>query len=400
MKIELHLLQSFAPSNLNRDDTGNPKDCEFGGFRRARISSQCLKRATRSTDVFKDALKSGTAFRTKKAHVPFSEILSKKLGLGAEQADFLAIDTLNRIAGWDEAKKQTTVLLYISGTELEAIGDALGEKQSDLLQLIGEEMASAAPSDDKKKKKKDKGSAAWEELMDGVVKQYTKKNRAAGSGAEVALFGRMLAEKPDLNTDAACQVAHALSTHKVEAEFDYFTAVDDLNKDDETGAGMIGTVGFNASCFYRYAVVDMEQLAKNLAGDRELAAATVEAFVRASVAAIPSGKQNTFAAQNMPSLVMAVARPTGSPWSLANAFVNPVRAKGDKGLVEASVEALDHHWDALTDMYGLPEGTQVAVKAAKDAGTLNTLAPHAVANVEAVTAQLNAWLAPWKAQKA
>ncbi len=114
---------------------------------------------------------------------------------------------------------------------------------------------------------------------------------------------------------------------------------------------MIGTIEFNSACFYRYANVDLAQLANNLKGDTNLAGRTLEAFIRASVEAVPSGKQNSMAAQNPPSFVMAVARERGL-WSLANAFLNPVRADATGDLVRKSVEALDNYWGQLTQMYG------------------------------------------------
>jgi CRISPR system Cascade subunit CasC len=137
----------------------------------------------------------------------------------------------------------------------------------------------------------------------------------------------------------------------VSPEFDYYTAVDDLNPKGETGAGMIGTVEFNSGCFYRYANVDLAQLTENLKGDKNLASRTLQAFIRASIEAVPSGKQNSMAAQNPPSFVMVVVRRVGL-WSLANAFLKPVAPDEDEDLVRKSIVCIDHHWGALTRMYG------------------------------------------------
>ena len=153
--------------------------------------------------------------------------------------------------------------------------------------------------------------------------------------------------KLQLGVDGACQVSHAISTNKISMEFDFFTAVDDL----ETGAGMLGTVEFNSACFYRYANVDVGQLKENLRGDEELAHKTIAAFIRAAVTAVPSGKQNSMAAQNPPSFVFVVARDAGL-WSLANAFVKPVRPTQGGDLIENSIEALDEYWGQLAAMYG------------------------------------------------
>jgi CRISPR system Cascade subunit CasC len=169
--------------------------------------------------------------------------------------------------------------------------------------------------------------------------------------ADVALFGRMLADLPDRNRDAASQMAHAISTNKVSMEFDFYTAVDDLSPKEETGAGMMGTVEFNSACFYRYANVDLQTLLKNLGGDEDLSCRTLEAFLRAAVTAIPTGKQNSMAAQNAPSFVFAVVRDAGL-WNLANAFLKPVYPTNQQDLMEASIFRLDGYWGKVAKMYG------------------------------------------------
>ena len=181
-----------------------------------------------------------------------------------------------------------------------------------------------------------------------MVKTYRDRTAAP----DIALFGRMLADEPKLNLEAACQVAHAISTHRVSMEMDYFTAVDDVREEsDETGAGHINTLGFNSSCFYRYARVDWGQLLKNLK-DVDLARRTVEGFLRASIVAVPSGKQNSTAALNPPSFLLAVVRTDGMGWNLANAFEKPVFATRDSSLVEKSISALDRYWGKLEAVYG------------------------------------------------
>jgi CRISPR system Cascade subunit CasC len=171
-----------------------------------------------------------------------------------------------------------------------------------------------------------------------------------GKAADLALFGRMVADLPDANIDAASQVAHAISTNKVSMEFDYYTAVDDLKPEETEGAGMIGTVGFNSACFYRYANVDTEQLKTNLGGDEELAHKTLEAFLRACVAAVPTGKQNSMAAHNPPSFIFAVVRRSGL-WNLANAFLKPISYSPGGDLMENSLKALDGYWGRLSSVY-------------------------------------------------
>lgn len=325
MFIELHLIQNFAPANLNRDDTNNPKDCEFGGVRRARISSQCIKRAIRLHPAFSASTQVEVGKRTRW----MTRLLRQRLieaGKGETEAQQAAEAFAMRYSKMD--KGHTSVLLYLSPGEIETICNALLANWEDVLR-----------------------GAEKNPALDDLVKNIVKQTRDRTGAPDIALFGRMLAEKPELNLDAACQVAHAISTHRVTMEMDFYTAVDDLSSDEETGAGMMGVTGFNSACFYRYACLDWRQLLKNLDGEAELAKRTVEGFLRASLLAVPSGKQNSFAAQNPPSFALAVARQDGMCWSLANAFETPV-SPGRDGLIRNSVAALDRFWAQLTRLYG------------------------------------------------
>jgi CRISPR system Cascade subunit CasC len=159
-------------------------------------------------------------------------------------------------------------------------------------------------------------------------------------------FGRL-----QLRVDASCQVAHALSTHGVSYDMDFYTAVDDLNPEGETGAGMMGHSGFNSACFYRYALLDRDQLVANLGGDSEVDS-TIRAFLEAFSRAIPSATQNSMAAHNPPEFGMFVVRDGGVPVSLANAFAKPVTGGENEDLIGNSVEKLANHWKLITDVYG------------------------------------------------
>ena len=359
MYLELHMIQNFAPANLNRDDTNNPKDCEFGGVRRARISSQCIKRAIRNAPAF--AANTGVEIgqRTKRV----VERLRKQIGVAKPAAEVDAVLpalVAAFLSKMDKDGERTAVLLYLSASEIEGISNKLLENWTEL-------------ADEKKR------AAAVERLAKELIKEY--KGRT--SAPDIALFGRMLAEKPELNLDAACQVAHALSTHRVSMEMDFYTAVDDLNPDDTAGAGMMGFTGYNSACFYRYARLDWEQLVANLGGDTELAMRAVEAFLCAAVEAVPTGKQNTFAAHNPPSFLLAVVRNGGAAWSLANAFEKPVRPNGDAGLVAPSVKALDAYWGRLTEVYGQKSITRVAALALDAGLELPALKATQVPNLDA-----------------
>jgi len=329
MFIEMHMIQSFAPANLNRDDTNNPKDCEFGGVRRGRISSQCLKRAMRTAPAFAEVTDADIGTRTRWLARLLQERLVA-LHKPSEEAEAISLAFVAEYAGkLDKDGKRSAVLLYLSDSEVADFVQALADGWEG---LVNEETRS--------------------DMIKKMVKSLVKAHKSTTSAPDIALFGRMLADKPEVNLEAACQVAHAISTHRITMEMDFFTAVDDLLKEEEAGAGMMGFTGFDSACFYRYARIDWEQLLTNLDGDLELALRTIEGFFRAAVSAVPSGKQNSFAAYNPPSLLLAVVRSDGMGWSLVNAFEKPVRANREGGLVTPSADALDSYWGRLCKVYG------------------------------------------------
>lgn len=365
MNIELHLLQNFAPSCLNRDDTNAPKDCRFGGYRRARISSQCIKRSIRR--AFDESTLLTPEERAVRSNRLVAEIASQLADVSADPGQIRKIIELalsSQKLTVDE-NGLTQYLLFVGRREISALARVIREHWDTLSELAPAEEGSESVDAPKKSARKKKA-----EKKAGIPADVTKAVNAVldgGKAADLALFGRMLADLPDKNVDAATQVAHALSTNKVDMEMDYFTAVDDLKtREDDAGAGMLGVVEYNSSCFYRYANINLPQLVANLQGDIELARRTVEAFLRASVTAIPTGKQNTFAAHNPPSLVFAVTRSSGL-WSLSNAFEKPVRPLSDSSLVDRSVSALDAYWGRLTAGYGDDQIDSAALFSLSDA---------------------------------
>lgn len=367
MKLEIHIVQNFAPSNLNRDDTGSPKDCELGGVRRSRISSQCFKRAIRDAFETHDLVPlSERAARTKRL---IDEVSSRVVAQRdtsdavARAAVTKALEAVGLKA--DESTGKTQYLLFLPRRSLDAIAKLVGDN----LEVLANDAAKVAEADAKpeltesgpaKKTSKAKaGKAAkaeGKEAADPVLKKALEEVFQDGTKTpELALFGRMIADAPSWNVDAACQVAHAISTNRVAVEFDFYTAIDDLKKDDTAGSDMMGTVPFNSACFYRYLVVDVDGLTKNLGGDdaaKEQAKRTIAAFIRASVLAIPTGKQNSMAAQNLPSLVLCDVRDKAEPRSLANAFVDPVRPGRDGDLVSQSTLKLAKYAASLDKVYG------------------------------------------------
>ncbi len=359
MFIELHMIQNFAPANLNRDDTNSPKDCEFGGARRARISSQCIKRAIRTCPVFEETTRVSLGTRTRWLGRLLKERLEAEGKPEEEVTAVLDVFVPKYATRLDSETGRTNVLLYMGEKEIDDLVTALLEE--------------------------------WNSLADGdvpnrFVRGLVRDHEGQTSAPDIALFGRMLAEKPALNLDAACQVAHAISTHRVTMEMDFYTAVDDLATEEETGAGMMGVTGYNSSCFYRYSRIDWKQLAENLNGDLDLSRRTVEGFLRAAVAAVPSGKQNAFAAHNPPAFLLAVVRNDGMGWSLANAFERPVRPGRDSGLVDPSIRALDAYWGRLCRIYGDDMLEAIAVLSLETDTPLDNL-------TEAQQANLDQWIA-------
>ena len=336
--LEFHVIQNFAPSNLNRDDTGAPKDALFGGYRRARVSSQCFKRAIRFAahdHAFIDQAHQGV--RTKK----LKDLLEKALVERGRSDAQVRIGTALSAAGLkvkDDGK--TEYLLFLGNSEVSRFAQLIHEHWDELGSIV----PAASGKDATKTKKESKA---------GLPPELVKKAKGlldGGKAVDVALFGRMLADLPEVNQDAACQVAHAISTHKVEREFDYFTAVDDMGGPDETGAGMIGQVEFNSASFYRYAVLDIRKLLSNLQSDVDLTLAAIEAFAQAMPRAMPTGKQNTFAAHNPPSFVGVCLRHS-APLNLANAFERPILPRFDKPLTLVSVEELAAYETKLAAAY-------------------------------------------------
>ncbi|GAA4919388.1 CRISPR system Cascade subunit CasC [Stackebrandtia albiflava] len=316
--IDVHAIQTVPPSNLNRDDTGSPKTAVFGGVTRARVSSQAWKRAIRKE--FKDVLEESDLGRRTKQVVEAlaARIAALDEGLN-DDATELAIAAFKDAGVKIEAKKtkktdtteektshESGYLLFLSNNQYDKLARAV---------------VAAARSGEKSDKK------ALRQIID------------SDHSVDIALFGRMVADLPDINVDAACQVAHAISVHGVANEFDYFTAVDDSKQDaEETGAGMIGTVEFNSSTLYRYATVDVDALRRNL-GDDTATVRAVKAFVSAFITSMPSGKQNTFANRTLPDAVVVSLRDSQSV-NYAAAFEVPVEPEDKSSRIAKAAEEL------------------------------------------------------------
>lgn len=237
----------------------------------------------------------------------------------------------------DAETGKTQYLIYMGEGEIANLADYAHENW----EMFQKATDPSLPARERKK--------AAQQAVDKETRRELITRLDGGRAADLALFGRMLADLPERNVDGSAQVAHAISTNAVEVEFDFYTAVDDLRPEDTEGADMLGTIEFVSSTLYRYANLDLKALAKNLQHDQDLADATTRAFADAFVRSLPTGKQNSMAAHNPPSIAVAVIR---GRWSLANAFVEATRPRRQDDLMQLSIEKLGDYWERLTGMYG------------------------------------------------
>jgi CRISPR system Cascade subunit CasC len=341
MLIQFHILQNYSPSNLNRDDTGAPKDAVFGGVRRGRISSQCLKRSIRRSPVFLEAFLKNDLLGTRTRRLPFliktelenlnvkepelSEIVDKLSGVGRESGKTSPeeSETIEKEGEVNEKEDMVKQLIFIGKNEIQPMAEKL-------LAIY-----------------KRMGSKEWKKT--DIAKITKELGSSQPKSVDIAMFGRMTTSEAFEDVTAAVQVAHAISTNALNQEFDYFTAVDDLSQDP--GAGMIGDIEFNSSTYYKYINVHWEELVSNLGGDIQIAAQGVTALLDAIVTAQPTGKQNTFAAYNLPDLILVEVTDRNLPVSYANAFLKPVRVNHDATLMESSVKQLTEYITKVTTAY-------------------------------------------------
>lgn len=423
IKVELHIIQNFPPSCLNRDDTGMPKECLFGGVRRARVSSQCLKRWMR--DHFEQTGRE-IGVRTRELRSEMRDIMHDDL---TEERREQLNEVLNVFislyySAMAPQKPQTTkVPLFVGRAEMHEIAKCVNELWEPLLQEANARQADVAEAKAAKDATRKFRPRPKKEVLT-ADKTIDERLKSAQRSLDLALFGRMMAEKPTKNVDGSCQVAHAISTHRVHPELDYFTTVDDVtnrrmkqarslglsdedttgpdffaaadsldeveaNDTDDTGseeddvdeaaedavdssdesgassgAAMLGLIGFNSACYYRYLLLDCDELARNIqAPSGELSDADLEsnirAFFEAAIETIPQAKRTSMAQQTRPDCFVFVVRHQGAPASLVNAFAEPVRLEedfedsgSDQNIIGKSIARLDNYWAALTDVYG------------------------------------------------
>lgn len=348
--LQFHILTSYGPSNPNRDDQGRPKQAMVGGAPRLRMSSQSVKRALRESTFFALDLADHQGTRTKRLFEKLkTALLARDLPPAAVQKAaeevagiFGKLDTPKKDA---PEERVATTLAFISPAEW----------------ALAEELAIKAASGEALPKDKD--------LKKLVL-------RKADGALDIAMFGRMLADDAEFNRDAAVQVAHAITTHAAQAEEDWYSAVDDLNKAEDTGAGHLGESGFGSGIYYQYVCVNVDLLVENLGGDRELAAKGLEALARALATSTPKGKQNSHAHHPRAHYIRA-ERGTGAPRDLTGAFFAPIKAQP---WLETSVAALEKTADAIDQAYGRTWDDR-AVMQVGQSGTLAEIATFAAASI-------------------
>ena len=300
--VDFHVLQTVPPSCVNRDDTGSPKTAVYGGAVRARVSSQAWKHAMRVmfTGEMSDAVETG--YRTKKG----TDLVAKQIKALAPDADaFKLTQEIFKMLKIKADEDGTKALFFLSDAQAKALAKLAVEGCKD--------------------------------------KNRYKEALKEAPSADMALFGRMVADDPSLNYDAAAQVAHSISTHAVQNEYDYFTAVDDCPDSDNAGAGHLDTVEYNSATLYRYATVNVMELERHLGAEK--AAEVVRSFGEAFIRSMPTGKQNTFANRTLPDAVYVTIR-EDQPVNLCGAFERAVR-KSAEGYAEPSKSALQAYAQKL-----------------------------------------------------
>lgn len=366
--IQIHFLTAYPPSNVNRDDLGQPKIATVGNTNRLRISSQCLKRAWRTADFFESALEGHIGVRTKRKGIKIYE-------------KFIANDI-------DEKKAREWAKLIASQFgKLKAKSKKQDTQRQKNQDLEIEQLAHFSPEE----------IEGVDELVAQCIKKQTapekpdlKLLRKAIKAVDIACFGRMLADATEFNVEAAVQVAHAITTHTADVEEDYFTAVDDLNRGaEDAGAAHIGEAGFGSGLFYGYVCINYDLLKENLSNDATLTKKALAALIECIAKVSPSGKQNSFASRVYTNYMLA-EKGTQQPRSLAIAFLEPAQ---NESVLPNSIAMLEQQRDNINKVYGACCNDEYHLNTHKGNGTLEKLidfvtskSPATVKNAKAQTA--------------
>ena len=359
--IQLHMLTAYPPANLNRDDQGRPKTAKMGGFDRLRVSSQCLKRNWRISDIFQQAMSEHIGKRTKEMGLKvYKELRDKNI------CHKDAMEWTKQIAGIFGNLK---LLPKKEKEKLKDLIDTEREKK-ELFELEIEQLVYFDTEEEKEIFELVKTIA---DRKKGPKDDDLNILRNKMSAVDIALFGRMLASKPEFNIEAACQVAHAISVHPVVIEDDYFTAVDDLNDGlEDAGAAHIGETRFASALFYSYICINRELLTENLNGNQGLADKAIRALSEAAVKVAPEGKQNSFASRAYASYVLA-EKGDQQPRSLSVAFLKPINQHENEDFINDSINAIIKQKDSFNKVYGKCADDTYELNVEKVEGSLSGL---------------------------
>ena len=341
--IQLHLLTAYAPSNLNRDDLGRPKTAKMGNTDRLRISSQSLKRAWRTSDCFYQSLSDHIGTRSRR----FARDWVYKPMIDNGISEKIAKQSAIKIAGqFGKVKNEKSPKDPLTNLEIEQLVHISNYEQQAIKQLV------------------DLLISEKREPTDNEVKLLRKEN----SSIDIALFGRMLADSPAFNIEAACQVSHALGVSTVTIEDDFFTAVDDLNNNDvDAGSAHLGERGFASALFYTYVCISRDLLLENLNGDEILVEKTLKALTESAAKVAPTGMQNSFASRAYTSYLL-IEKGSQQPRSLAVAYFNPIRSQD---LVNDAITRLEEQRDKFDKVYGQCADSRYVLNSETGEGTLS-----------------------------
>ena len=335
MLYEIHMLKNYPSTNLNRDDSGAPKSCVFGGVTRGRISSQCLKRSWRTSDLLRELVgKENLGTRTRELPEMVAAVLRKREVEEKVIEKWLPVVTgiANKDGKENKDGLRTAQVVFYAPKDVEAVADVIqGFIKEGKKKVTAKELQAA--------------------VKDAHLRPIT---------LDIALFGRMVTSDAFRDVEAAMQVAHAVSTNRVIMESDYYTAMDDLlggGSLDEKGAAMIGDIDYNSACYYLYASIDSDALRENLQysdDPGELVRQAIPALLQTMALSNPSGKQNSFAGHVLPSAILVECKEKKIPVSYVNAYTEPARAAAGKDLVENSIEKLVAECNMIDRNFALP----------------------------------------------
>lgn len=421
MFVQIHMLQSMPPGNLNRDETGQPKKCLFGGVTRGRISSQCLKRNIRQSTQFKEAFGDSLASRTTYLPQMVADALGEgKLGVPADELNelMLAIAAYfkkektaaddSEDSATDGEEKESKASAPVAGGDTGKTGQLVFFPQPyarRVAELIADlrtrnPNAYARFIDRKVTPKPDKDG---EKVLKAAIERFTQDVAEASKKltVDIGLFGRMTTSNLVINVEAACQVAHAISTHETLIESDFFTAMDDekakyaQTQTDLAGAAFVANESyFSSAVYYKYLNLDVDAIRKHLPSmSIKDVAHAAGVLVRAAALATPTGKQNSFASHSFPELVLVEVSKVKRPVSYANAFLQAVEGATGKNLMGESAKALSCYIDSVAAAFAPADVARVRLavgpakvpmqSAHKSADTLDQLADSVSSLIEA-----------------